>query len=89
MWYATATLLVLLGVYVWLLLSNRAKSVSIVRIPPAGSQLEGSAPVPRRHAVHGASHAVRSAAAGFVELDDDLANIVVTRGGRRVGVAGV
>lgn len=89
MWYATATLLLLLGVYVWLLLSNRAKSVSIVRIPPAGSELEGSAPVPRRHAVHGASHAVRSAAAGFVELDDDLANIVVTRGGRRVGVAGV
>jgi hypothetical protein len=39
--------------------------------------------------VHGASHAVRSAAAGFVELDDDLANIVVKRGGRRVGVAGV
>jgi hypothetical protein len=89
MWYATATLLVLLGVYVWLLLSNRARSASIVRIPPAPSEPEEAAPVPRRHAAHGASHAVRSAAAGLVELDDDPANIVVKRGGRRVGVAGV
>jgi len=88
MWYATATLLVLLGVYVWLLLSNRARSANTVRIP-AASAPEEAAPVPRRHAVHGASHAGRSAAAGLVELDDDLANIVVTRGGRRVGVASV
>jgi hypothetical protein len=88
MWYATATLLILLGVYVWLLLSNRAPSAGIVRIPAAASEPE-SGPVAHRHAVHGASHAVRSAAAGLVELDDDLANIVVKRGGRRVGVAGI
>jgi len=88
MWYATATLLILLGVYVWLLLSNRARSASIARVPATASEPE-SGPVARRHAVHGASHAVRSAAAGLVELDDDLANIVVKRGGRRVGVAGI
>jgi hypothetical protein len=89
MWYATATILVLLGVYVWLLLSTRARSASIVRVPPAAPAPEKAAPVPHRHAVHGGTHPVRSAAAGLVELDDDLANIVVTRGGRRVGVAGV
>lgn len=88
MWYATATLLILLGVYVWLLLSSRARSASTVRIPGTSAP-EEAAPVPRRHAVQGASHAVRSAAAGLVDLDDDLANIVVRRGGRRVGVAGV
>jgi hypothetical protein len=89
MWYATATLLVMLGVYVWLLLSNRTRSAGIFRIPPAAPVLEEAPPVPRRHAVRGGSHAVRSAAVGLDELDDDLANIVVKRGGRRVGVAGV
>jgi hypothetical protein len=89
MWYATATLLVLLGVYVWLLLSNRARSASLAKVPPAISAPEEPAPAPRRHSVHGGSHAVRSAAVGLVELDDDLANIVVKRGGRRVGVVGV
>lgn len=89
MWYATAALLVLLGVYVWLLLSNRARDSGPIRVAPATPAPEPAPPAPRRHAAAAGGHAVRPAAVGPIELDDDLANIVVKRAGRRVGVASV
>lgn len=46
-------------------------------------------PGSRRHAPHANGHAVRQAPPTRSEPDDDLANIVVRRVGRRVGVAGV
>ena len=87
MWYATATLLGLLGVYVWLLVSLRAREAH--GGPLAARATERPRPARRRYASDVAGRTPRPAFNGLPALGaDDLVNIVV-RPAERVGVAGV
>jgi hypothetical protein len=87
MWYATAVLLGLLGAYVWLLVSLRAREAHGASLAPRAT--ERPSPARRRYAADGASRTARPAFNGLPALAaDDLVNIVV-RPAKRVGVAGV
>jgi hypothetical protein len=97
MWYATAVLLVVLGVYVWLLLSTKSKSARARRLAANAphtvrGDVSRTAParsVQRRYAADAGSRTPRPDLGGLAVLEaDDLANIVVKRAGRPVGVAG-
>jgi hypothetical protein len=91
MWYATAVLLILLGVYVWLLVSMKARSArseSAVRVREA-AEPERPRAVRERYAADAASRTPRPAFNGLSALGaDDLVSVVV-KPARQVGVARV
>lgn len=79
MWYATATLLVLFGAYVWALLTLKARGSA--DLDPARPR-EGAAPaiarpVRQRYAADAGNRSARRAFNGLPALGDDLANVVV------------
>lgn len=87
MWYATGALLVLLGVYVWMLVTTKAPkhaAGSRMRVPAPGAAR------PTRAAARVANGQPRPASNGHAALDaDELLNIVVRPARQRVGAAGV
>lgn len=91
MWLATGVVLALLGAYVWLLVSMKARSTGarharVFETAPAPSARR----LPVRYATDAGSRTPRQALGGLTVLDaDELTNIVVRRAERRVGVAGV
>ncbi|MGH2635721.1 MAG: hypothetical protein ACRDHU_06215 [Actinomycetota bacterium] len=90
MWYATGVLLTLLGLYVWLLVSMKARNAPSESISPP-REAAAAAPRPARHryAADAASRTPRAAFNGLPALaGDDLVNIVVKPAGQ-VGVARV
>lgn len=91
MWYATGVLLALLGVYVWLLVSLKARAAQAEFPAPAreAAPAERPRPVRHRYAADAASRTPRAVFNGLSTLGaDDLVNIVVKPAGR-VGVARV
>lgn len=90
MWYATAGLLVLLGAYVWLLVSIRARAdAAPVGRPRDAVRPERARPARTRYAADAASRTPRPAFNGLAAFGaDDLVNIVV-KPADPVGVAGV
>jgi hypothetical protein len=85
MWYATAVLLALLGVYVWMLVSLKARNEADPLARPTASP----EPARRRYAADAASRTPRPAFNGLSTFGaDDLVNIVV-KPAERVGVARV
>jgi hypothetical protein len=79
MWYATALVLMLLGAYVWALLTMKARADgarSPVR-PVADAVPVASAPARQRYAAEGSSRTPRPAFNGLPAFGDDLVNIVV------------
>lgn len=90
MWYATGVLLVLLGAYVWLLVSTKAHGGPVARRGARSEAAEGGRPAPHGVAPDAGRRTPRPAVGGLAAFaPDDLENIVVRRAGRRVGVAGV
>lgn len=88
MWYATGGLLALLGVYVWLLVSMKARAARATSFDAPAQAARARAPR-HRYAADAASRTPRAAFNGLTALGaDDLANIVVKPAGR-VGVARV
>jgi hypothetical protein len=89
MWYATGILLLLLGAYVWLLVSLKARAE---RAESFGGQAQpGEAPRParERYAADAGSRTPRAAVNGLATLGgDDLVSIVVKPAGQ-VGAVGV
>ena len=78
MWYATGSLLVLLGAYVWALLAMKTRSDSARDLRPH----EAAAPVPtsparQRYAADASSRTARRSFNGLPAFGDDLVNIVV------------
>lgn len=79
MWYATGSLLVLLGAYVWALLAMKTRSDSAREdLRPHGA----AAPVPtrparQRYAADASSRTARRSFNGLPAFGDDLVNIVV------------
>ncbi len=91
MWYATGVLLGLLGVYVWLLVSMKARNARAGPLARTHEAATPEQPRPARHryAADAASRTPRAAFNGLSTLGaDDLVNIVVKPAGR-VGVARV
>jgi hypothetical protein len=91
MWFATGALLALLGLYVWLLVSLRARGAEERSFAQAraGAPAEQPRPQPQRYATDAAGR-VRPAFNGLAALGaDDLVNIVVRPADREVGVARV
>jgi hypothetical protein len=89
MWYATGGLLALLGVYVWLLVSMKARAVRATSFDGPAQPAERGRVPRHRYAADAASRTPRAAFNGLAALGaDDLANIVVKPAGR-VGVARV
>jgi hypothetical protein len=80
MWYATATLLVLLGGYVWALLTMKARADA--HDPVRSRETAATAPAsPRparqRYAADASNRTARRSFNGLPAFGDDLANIVV------------
>jgi Flp pilus assembly protein TadB len=91
MWYATAALLVLLGVYVWLLVwmkGQGARTESAVRAREA-AEPERPRAVRTRYAADAASRTPRPAFNGLATLGADELVSVVVKPARQVGVARV
>ena len=89
MWYATGALLLLLGVYVWLLVSLKARAADAESLGGHVQPSERLRPVRHRYAADAASRTPRAAFNGLSTLGaDDLVNIVVKPAGQ-VGVARV
>jgi hypothetical protein len=95
MWYAAGVLVALLGAYVWLLVTLKARSAAAspaAQSPAAEREVtpgERSRPVRHRYAADAASRIPRAAFNGLASFGaDDVAGIVV-RPARRVGVARV
>ena len=90
MWYATAFLIVLLGAYVWALLTMKARSdAARDHVQPH----EDGAPAPsrparQRYAADASNRTARRSFNGLPALGDDLVNIVV-RPAAEVDPAGV
>jgi hypothetical protein len=79
MWYATAVVLMLLGAYVWALLTMKARadeSRSLAQ-PMREAVPVASAPARQRYATDASSRTARPAFNGLPALGDDLVNIVV------------
>ena len=90
MWYVTAALIVLLGGYVWLLVTMRSKSstpreLTRTREAAVPDRLQ---PARQRYAADAAGRTARPAYNGLSALGDDLVNIVV-RPADEAGVARV
>jgi Flp pilus assembly protein TadB len=90
MWYATAVLVVLLGVYCWLLVSMRSQSVSarLRARSPDTAPPERPRPARQGYAADAAGRTARPAYNGLSAFGDDLVNIVV-RPADEAGVARV
>jgi hypothetical protein len=87
MWYATGLLLVLLGAYVWLLVSLRVRGER-AELGRATAAAEPSRPARERYATDAGARTARPAFNGLAAFGgDDLASIVVRPAGREVGVA--
>jgi hypothetical protein len=92
MWYGTGVLLALLGVYVWLLVSLRARGVEARSFARARAEAPPERPRParERYAADAGGRVPRPAFNGLASLGaDDLVNVVVKPTGRQVGVARV
>jgi hypothetical protein len=92
MWFATGALLALLGVYVWLLVSLKARGAEERSFAQARSGVPAEAPRPQRqrYAADAGGRVARPAFNGLAALGaDDLVNIVVKPTGQQVGVARV
>jgi hypothetical protein len=79
MWYATALLLMLLGAYVWALLTMKARaeqSRSLAQ-PMPDAEPVASAPARQRYAADASNRTARPAFNGLPALGDELVNIVV------------
>ncbi len=92
MWYATAVLLGMLGVYVWLLVSMRAREgmpSPSARVREAAAA-PSSRPMRERYATDAASRTPRPALNGLAALaSDELVNVVVRPAAGSVRIAGV
>ncbi len=92
MWYASGALFLLLGAYAWLLVSMKARSSQARAFVRERQAAPAERPRPARHryATDAAGRTPRAAFNGLPALGaDDLANIVVKRAGRQVGVVRV
>jgi Flp pilus assembly protein TadB len=90
MWYLTAALVVLLGVYCWVLVSMRARSAGTRQIARTRDAARPERPRPsrQRYAADAAGRVARPAYNGLSTFGDDLVNIVV-RPADEAGVARV
>jgi len=90
MWYASGLLLAILGLYVWLLVSIKARGAQASLAPERHAAVpERPRPARHRYAADAASRTPRAAFNGLAALGaDDLVNIVV-KPASQVGVAGV
>ncbi len=89
MWYVTAFLVALLGLYVWLLVSLRAKGSLVDRSAGAAAEPAPILPARHRYAADASGRTARPAFDGLAGFGgDDPATIVVRPARRRVGVAG-
>jgi hypothetical protein len=82
MWYATAILLVLLGGYVWALLTMKARVDAHHPARPretAATAPAHPAPARQRYAADASSRTARRSFNGLPAFGDDLVNIVVKR----------
>lgn len=82
MWYATAILLVLLGGYVWALLTMKIRSAEARGSAPpheaaAAPATARSRPARQRYAADASNRTARRSFNGLPALGDDLVNIVV------------
>jgi hypothetical protein len=78
MWYVTAGLLAALGVYVWMLISLKAREDTHGERVRATAAPEGMARVPQRYAADASSRTPRPAYNGLAAFGgDDLTSIVV------------
>jgi hypothetical protein len=92
MWFATGGLLALLGVYVWLLVSLKARSAEERSFAKARTDapVEPARPQRERYAADASGRVARPAFNGLAALGaEDLTTIVVKPAGRQVGVARV
>ena len=83
MWYATAIVLMLLGVYVWALITMKARadeSRSLAQ-PVRDAEPVASAPTRQRYAADASNRTARPAFNGLPAFGDDLVNIVVRPAG--------
>lgn len=91
MWYATATLLVLLAGYVWALLTMKAQADAHDPARPRESAATAPAsprPTRQRYAADASNRTARRSFNGLPALGDDLVNIVV-RPAAEVDAAGI
>jgi hypothetical protein len=82
MWYATATLLVLLGSYVWALLTMKARADAHDPARPRETAATAPAsprPARQRYAADASNRTTRRSFNGLPAFGDDLVNIVVRR----------
>ncbi|HET9248478.1 MAG TPA: hypothetical protein VFP13_00865 [Actinomycetota bacterium] len=78
MWYAAAILLVLIGAYVWALLTMKARSDVHAPARPRGAAAPAAArPARQRYAADASNRTPRRSFNGLPALGDDLVNIVV------------
>jgi hypothetical protein len=80
MWYATATLLVLLGSYVWALLTMKARADAHDPARPretAATAPPSPRPARQRYAADASNRTTRRSFNGLPAFGDDLVNIVV------------
>ena len=80
MWYATATLLVLLGSYVWALLTMKARADAHDPARPRETAATAPAsprPARQRYAADASNRTARRSFNGLPAFGDDLVNIVV------------
>lgn len=80
MWYATATLLVLLGSYVWALLTMKARADAHDPARPRETAATAPAsprPARQRYAADASNRTTRRSFNGLPAFGDDLVNIVV------------
>jgi hypothetical protein len=90
MWYATAMLLAMLGVYVWMLIAMKARegSARFERVRETAAPTT-AAPRRERYATDASSRMPRAAFNGLTSFGaDDVADIVVRPARRSFGVAG-
>lgn len=91
MWYATATLFVLLAGYVWALLTMKAQTDAHDPArprEPAATALASPRPTRQRYAADASNRTARRSFNGLPALGDDLVNIVV-RPAAEVDAAGI
>lgn len=87
MWYASGVLLALLGLYVWVLISLKARAeAASPRAVARRAQAEPPRPARRRYATDAAGRTPRAVFNGLPAFGDDLATIAV-KPADRVGVA--
>jgi hypothetical protein len=87
MWFAAGVLLILLGLYVWLLLSMKDQGPTTSRAYETAPEV--ARPTRRSSPARAVEGAPRPSTNGHAVDADDLVNIVVRPARQRVGVAGV